>query len=187
MSDNKIILSYIWSESKRFQIFERNRVSFIRENTSSEQRQFIPGSLNRADVASRGCTVDALPDTWYTGPVFLACHKSAWPTHTSCASDEHCDDDESDDVAHMSSVSPMIQRAVTCDTSVVPLHSLDKLVAHYSSFFRLKKALCWLIMFVRYLQHKFPGCDQKLLVNDPIAADEMRHAESVVIKHVQSE
>ena len=185
-SDSKIILSYIRSESKRFQIFEGNRVSFIRENTSPEQWQFIPGSLNPADVASRGCMADALPDTWYTGPVFLSCHKSAWPTHT-CVSDEHCDDDESEDVEHMSSVSPMIQHAVTCDTSVVPLHSLDKLITHYSSFYRLKKALCWLVRFVRYLQRKLPGCDQNILINGPITADEMRHAESVVIKHVQRE
>ena len=87
----------------------------------------------------------------------------------------------------MSSVSPMIQHVVTCDTSVVPLHSLDKLIAHYSSFYRLKKVLCWLVRFVPYLQRKLPGYDQNILVNGPIAADEMRHVESVVIKHVQSE
>ena len=87
----------------------------------------------------------------------------------------------------MSSVSPMMQHAVTCDTSVVPLHSLDKLITHYSSFYRLKKALCWLVRSVRYLQRKLPGYDQNLVVNGLIAADEMRHKESVVIKHVQPE
>ena len=51
--DNQIVLSYIRNESKRFKIFEGNRVSFIHENTTSEQWQYIPGILKPSDVASR--------------------------------------------------------------------------------------------------------------------------------------
>ena len=51
--DSPIVLSYIRNESKRFKIFEGNRVSLIHENTTSEQWQYIPGNLKPSDVASR--------------------------------------------------------------------------------------------------------------------------------------
>ena len=185
-SDSQIVLSYIRNESKRFKIFEGNRVSFIRESTTSEQWQYIPGNLNPSDVASRGCTANILPNDWYQGPLFLSDHKSAWPTFTSRVSDALCEDYEHREVKHDSIVSPPVYQAavndvIVTDSSQPRPHPLDELINHYSSFYRLKKALCWLVRVIHRLRN---GMNESS--NEPITVTEMRHAETVLIKHVQN-
>ena len=185
-SDSQIVLSYIRNESKRFKIFEGNRVSFIRENTTSEQWQYIPGNLNPSDVASRGCTANMLPNDWYQGPLFLSDHKSAWPTFTSRVSDALCEDHEHIEVKHDSIVSPPVHQAavndvIVTDSSQPHPHPLDELINHYSSLYRLKKVLCWLVRVMHRLRD---GMNESR--NEPITVTEMRHAETVLIKHVQN-
>ena len=58
-------------------------------------------------------------------------------------------------------------------------HPLDILIQHYSSYYRLKKAICWL------LRVKYCFKVDKLARNTPITVAEMRDAEVVIIKYVQ--
>ena len=186
-SDSQIVLSYIRNERKRFKIFEGDRVSFIRENNkTSEQWQYIPGNLNPSDVASLGCTANMLPNVWYQGPLFLSDHKSAWPTLTSRVSDALSEDYEHIEVKYDSIVSPPVHQAavndvIVTDSSQPRPYPLDELINHYSSFYRLKKALCWL---VRVMHRPRNGMNESS--NEPITVTEMRHAEAVLIKHVQN-
>ena len=69
-TDSRIVLSYIRNESKRFKVFVANRVSKIRQLSEPDQWHHIPGEDNPADVLSRGCSVDNLPDIWFRGAHF---------------------------------------------------------------------------------------------------------------------
>ena len=68
---------------------------------------------------------------------------------------------------------------VDTETDNVHPHSLDILIQHYSSYYRLKKAICWL------LRVKYCFKVDKLARNTPITVAEMRDAEVVIIKYVQ--
>ena len=61
-SDSQVVLSYIRSEAHRFKVFVANRVSYIRSLTVPEQCRYVPSGVNPADVVSRGCTPNTVPD-----------------------------------------------------------------------------------------------------------------------------
>ena len=59
-------------------MFVGNRVSYIRSLTVPEQWRHVPSGVNPADVVSRGCTPNAMPDRWSHGPEFLQRHRHNW-------------------------------------------------------------------------------------------------------------
>ena len=71
-TDSKVVLGYIANDAKRFHIFVSNRVQYIREYTAVEQWQYVPTSVNPADLASRGTSAKELAKSiWLKGPAFL--------------------------------------------------------------------------------------------------------------------
>ena len=84
-TDSMTVLGYISSVSKRFHRYVANRVSFIREHSNPESWNFVPGELNPADVASRGCGIEDLINNknWLSGPKFLVQDQSEWPSQKS--------------------------------------------------------------------------------------------------------
>ena len=47
----------------RFKVFAGNRVAVIRRKTKPEQWRHVASSENAADVLSRGCGSEAIPDS----------------------------------------------------------------------------------------------------------------------------
>ena len=137
-SDSLIVLAYIKSETKRFHVFTSNRVSKIRQVSDPHQWNHIPGKLNPADILSRGCTANELPDAWFNGPAFLWDFKESWPV----AQPLNFDIPDSDlEVKPSSTVS--FNTTSSNDGEANP-HGLSLMLLHYSSFYRFKKALSWL-------------------------------------------
>lgn len=52
-TDPKVVLGYIFNETRRFHIYVNNRVQRIRHSTGLHQWNFVPSHLNPADAASR--------------------------------------------------------------------------------------------------------------------------------------
>lgn len=79
-SDSKVALAWARSE-KDLPIFIRNRVKMIRDNAQNATFLHVPGPLNPADVASRGCTIAELRNNqlWWNGPPFLLKNEDEWP------------------------------------------------------------------------------------------------------------
>ena len=75
--------SQIRNEDRRYKVFVANRVSAIRQCSTTEQWHYIRGYDNPADVLSRRCTVGNLPEAWVTGPAFLYQYKSQWTNEES--------------------------------------------------------------------------------------------------------
>lgn len=72
-TDSMTVLKYIFNETKRFQRFVSNKISFIREHTSPKHWHHVQSLENPADLASRGATVERLKNNslWLHGPRFL--------------------------------------------------------------------------------------------------------------------
>ncbi|XP_076045785.1 uncharacterized protein LOC143028028 [Oratosquilla oratoria] len=65
----------------------------------------------------------------------------------------------------------------TCQSDVTQ-HPIDTLIEHYSSLYRLKKAVGWWLRLVQFLKKKIPQ-------NSPLEIHELKHAENLIVKHVQ--
>ncbi|KAK3712224.1 hypothetical protein QZH41_009770, partial [Actinostola sp. cb2023] len=75
------VLRYIENKDKRFQTFVSNRVAAILDQSTETQWKYVETSLNPADEASRGMTVDAFlhKKRWTDGPDFLKQSEETWP------------------------------------------------------------------------------------------------------------
>ena len=72
-SDSMIVVQYLQNGKRRFKVFVANRVHEIVELTDVEQWRHIKGTMNPADVLSRG-VIDPrklLEGDWFSGPQFL--------------------------------------------------------------------------------------------------------------------
>ena len=73
-TDNKIVLGFINSTSRRFHVYVANRLQEIHDHTTPQQWDYVDTHFNPADVASRGLTAQQLVDDdsrWLRGPSFL--------------------------------------------------------------------------------------------------------------------
>lgn len=52
-SDSKVVLGYVYNESRRFYVYVSNRVSRIRRSSRPNQWRYVPTHLNPADHATR--------------------------------------------------------------------------------------------------------------------------------------
>ena len=80
-SDSTTVLRYIFNKSTRFYRYVANRLSYIREHSSEEEWNHVPGNINPADIASRGVSLSQLVNnnSWLLGPEFLTLQESLWP------------------------------------------------------------------------------------------------------------
>ena len=137
-SDSQVVLSYIKCESHRLKVFVANRVALIQASTTADQWRYIPTDENPADILSRGCSPRVIPEIWATGPEFLSCHRHNWSFETTVSPVVNESDVEVKKVACV----------VQLDDGHVIDHPLDRLMDHYSDFYRLKKAVAWLLRWV---------------------------------------
>ncbi|KAI7804924.1 hypothetical protein IRJ41_023810 [Triplophysa rosa] len=71
-TDSKVVLGYIYNESRRFYVYVHNRVQRIRQTTKPEQWHYVRTEDNPADHASRSISASSLAQTtWLKGPNFL--------------------------------------------------------------------------------------------------------------------
>lgn len=71
-TDSKVVLGYIYNESRHFYVYVHNRVQRIRQTARPEQWNYVCTEDNPADHASRSVPASLLAQTtWFTGPYFL--------------------------------------------------------------------------------------------------------------------
>jgi transposase InsO family protein len=166
-TDSTIVLWYLQNDGKRFQTFVSNRVAKIRENTEPSQWRHVPTSQNPADDASRGLSAADLLNNprWIHGPDFLKQDEKYWPTQPAF----RCK--ELEELAELKRT-PMVYSIKT------EMNPTDTLLNYYSSWYKLKKAVAWLLRF-------FNGLKGRNLVTGQIKADEMQNAELAIVRYVQ--
>ena len=166
-TDSTIVLWYLQSTAKRFQTYVANRVAKILEHTTPTQWRYVSTTENPGDDASRGMTAHELVsnERWIKGPNFLYQNRSNWPRQPAfnCA--------ELEKMAEVKP-SPVVYAINTQDDHT------GRLLSHYSSWHRLKKAVAWFLR-LRQMLRKKPYKKGQLVV------DEMRIAEEAIIRFTQ--
>ncbi|XP_078344112.1 uncharacterized protein LOC144629777 [Oculina patagonica] len=177
-TDSTSVLQYIKNEDRRFHTFVANRLAVIHDGSKPSQWKYVPTSINPADDVSRGLTVEELlrKERWFRGPEFLWERETSWPIRR-------------DSLPSISDEDPEVKRQVQVNhvTQVEVPHSLDLMIQRYSSWYKLKRGVAWLLRFGEFLRKK--RCLQESL-NDPLpcgrlSIQELRSAEDQILKYVQ--
>ena len=160
--DSQIALCYIRNEEKRFPVFIANRTGEIRRASKESQWHYIESKSNPADVITHGCQGNNLPELWINGPEFISKYKSEWnlqENQTEVPLEEEAD--------------PILGFTIGCSNA-----PLLRMMANFSDYYKLKKAVAWLLRLVRLIQFKE-------LTKGPLLVKELRQAEQALIKEVQ--
>lgn len=71
-TDSKVVLGYIYNETRRLHVCVSNRVAWIRRSSQANKRQYVPTVQNPADLATRSVPAHQLMFTsWLIGPKFF--------------------------------------------------------------------------------------------------------------------
>lgn len=142
-TDSTTVLRYIHNETAHFKTFVANRITLIREATKPQQWRYIRTSENPADQATRGMKAKSLiqGETWIKGPQFLLQPESEWPERLDTVTQSLQNDPE---------VKNITVNIISTEEKSDPV---NKLLQHYSSWYRLKRAVAWLLRVKRTLIH----------------------------------
>ncbi|GIY01676.1 reverse transcriptase [Caerostris darwini] len=137
-TDATIALCWIQRE-ENWGVFVNNRVREIRSLSKKEYWRHIPGKLNPADIASRGCTLQHLLQYgWWEGPEFLKAFPEAWPKSEFSPNEEL--------------IAAEMKKKITVDLSVKIEKS--EWFERLSSFSKIVRVFCWMMRFVNKLRKK---------------------------------
>lgn len=107
-SDSSTVLTWI-KRDENWSVFVANRVNEIKHLTNKNCWRHVPGNLNPADLASRGCSAKKLLETkWWEGPIWLTGLPDTWP---SC--EYHHDASEVNSEKKKGIVSALVSQCVT--------------------------------------------------------------------------
>ena len=171
-SDSMIVLQYVKNRTKRFQTFVANRVARIQEVSNPDQWRHVDTKSNPADHASRGLDAQqmVLCEAWRKGPNFLWKPETSWPKIPETTQDLLKNDKE----VKRESKSFVASVAEEND-------SLETFMSRYSSWYRLRKAVGWLLRYKDWLLEGRPTqfASKQLDVSD------MQRAEKAIVIYVQ--
>ena len=78
-TDSLTVLQWIHSARKKQQVFVANRIGEILDSSSVDEWRHVKGTMNPADIGTRGMTVSQLSESeWLTGPAWLRDPKDSW-------------------------------------------------------------------------------------------------------------
>ena len=165
-SDSMLTLQYIKNTRNRMKVFVANRVTEILELSTAEQWGHVPGSINPADILSRGILdPEKLAGNWFEGPEFLLEDEENWPNT---------------DVKQLATDDPEVKRkAVLVGMGIEKSKEID--ITRFSTWMRLRRVMAWVMRFLRNCRRckkKIVGC---------LSLEEISVAESQIMKIVQSE
>ena len=141
-TDSMSVLKCINNESKRFHTFESNRLTVIHNGSSHSEWHSVNRDNNPADDGSKGLKLDDMlkNDRWLRGPEFLWGNESLWPRMV--------------EIPALKDNDPEVRKETQIYTVVVQSKFLEPLIARYSSWWRLKRAVAWLLRYKAYLSLK---------------------------------
>jgi len=175
-TDSMIVIHYIRNESKRFQVFVANRIALIHESSEPEQWRHVDSANNPADDVSRGLSASEMvsSDRWKHGPKYLSDTEDKWPEMPTECSELTDDDKEVKKDAKSYTV-----------TSSVQSDPIDDLFQRYSSWYRLKRGVAWLLRLKRILYDRNHKKSQSVTYGSTLSVSEINSASVEILKILQ--
>ena len=147
-TDSTTVLKCLNNDTKRFHTFESNRLTTIRSLSSTSDWRYVNRDDNPADDASKGLRLEEMMKNsrWLNGPAFLWKEESSWP--------------EMIEVPTLKDSDPEVRKESRIYTAAAVQDSIENLIHHYSSWWKLKRAFAWMLRFKTFLQTNV--CKRKL-------------------------
>ena len=141
-TDSMTMLKCINNDTKRFHVFESNRLAIIRSTSSPSELRYVNRDDNPADDASKGLKLEELTKNgrWLNGPAFLWKEEANWPAMIN--------------VPELRDSDPEVKKENKIHVTTVTQDPLDMLVRHFSSCWKVKTAFAWLMRYKQFLQSK---------------------------------
>ena len=137
-SDSRTVLQWIRSDARQYKPFVAHRIGEICEASEPAAWHWVPTSLNVADDATRGLSMDELcKGRWCAGPQFLQLSSCEWPQE-AVHSEESRDDQE---------VKSEFLGVSTTPASQPVLRDILPDPDRFSSYTRLVRATAWVFPF----------------------------------------
>ena len=184
-TDSTTVLKCLNNDTKRFHTFESNRLTTIRSLSSTSDWRYVNRDDNPADDASKGLRLDEMMKNsrWLNGPAFLWKEETSWPAMI--------------EVPTLKDSDPEVRKESRIYTAAAVQDSIESLIQHYSSWWKLKRAFAWLLRYKKFLQRKI--CKWKidgvldsaspLTSTDEIVGNlsitELQRAEEEIVRQVQ--
>ena len=163
----------------------QHRVNEIRSLSSVDAWRFCSGSLNRADLPSRGISAQELSSEslWYNGPEFLVKSEDSWP---KCPATSQI---ESKEVLQEIVKQPanVVRSLVTnnAQSSGLDLRKVVK-VDRFSSLKKLLRVTAYVMRFINALKTKQGGQSANSIPKE-LSASEVKLAELMWVKSIQGQ
>ena len=177
-TDSKTVLLWIRSDARRYKPFVAHRVGEICEASDPGDWHWIPTSLNVADDASRGLSIEKLCDgRWLTGPPFLRQSVAEWPAEKQeqNSASEDCDQEVKSEFLYTT----VHSTAEPVSSEILP--DADR----FSKWNRLIRSTGWVLRFIRNILAKRHG--NELDLQPQLSTEEFGAAEKLWWKQVQLE
>ncbi|XP_055942044.1 uncharacterized protein LOC129972089 [Argiope bruennichi] len=165
-TDSSTALCWI-KGSENWTPFVYNRIQEIRLASKPENWSYVPGSINPADLPSRGCSVRQLSETqWWHGPPWLYYSSDKWPRSEFSVNEEVLKEKRKEIVS-----------------SMVNLQKTDNsFVYKFSNYHKTVRIVAWIHRFIN--NSRISRDDQKYRILD---SEEISVAEYAVIRIIQKE
>ncbi|CAD7091446.1 unnamed protein product [Hermetia illucens] len=170
-TDSKITLYWIRSIEFQKDVFVYNRVQEIQQLTANDNWNHCPGSINPADLLTRGVSAQTLLscETWLNGPSWLYNDISEWPIS---------DQDFETPMTAVDFCLLTIPQSTTQSDCAVPDNPIQ--IERFSQYRRLLRVTAYVLRYVDLLR-------KRVGFKEYLNADELRRAELFWIKRVQFE
>ncbi|XP_037921349.1 uncharacterized protein LOC119658153 [Hermetia illucens] len=170
-TDSKITLYWIRSSKFQKDVFVYNRVQEIQQLTANDNWNHCPGSINPADLLTRGVSAQTLLscETWLNGPSWLYNDISEWPIS---------DQDFETPMTAVDFCLLTIPQSTTQSDCAVPDNPIQ--IERFSQYRRLLRVTAYVLRYVDLLR-------KRVGFKEYLTADELRRAELFWIKRVQFE
>lgn len=167
-SDSSAVLTWINQETQ-WSTFVWNRVQEIRQLTAGTKWRHVPGTLNPADLPSRGYkAAQLLASRWWEGPDWLKLSRSAWPS-----AEFQVIEDEVNCERKKTAVSSTILLSTETDSMS------DQFCKYFSDYGRIVKMVAWIQRFINNLKCREK---EKRILTDFISSDDFKSAAILLLK-----
>ncbi|XP_062538265.1 uncharacterized protein LOC134206550 [Armigeres subalbatus] len=166
-SDSQIVLAWLRKPLNSLQVFVRNRVADIINETKGYTWKYVPTKENPADIVSRGALPKVLisNEMWWNGPYFL--RSAGYETETP-------DQLPDEDLPELKSTA--VVSAIAYNVDNLPVF------AKFSSFRKLQRVIAFVQRFVSNCKIKDPSLRN---LRCHLTVPELQRSMEVIIKVVQ--